>query len=908
MSLLGIRAGERRDTWAAFLTLFGLVGSHSILETARDALFLAKIAPTRLPFVFVAIAALSFAAVNAPARLGTRMSGRPALVAWTFLCAVVTLGFSVLGGALETVGLYVLYIWSTVLIGVVLVHYWTLVGGVFSITQAKRLYGVIGTGSVLGAIAGSGIASVLARHVLPARLLTAAAVGFAITSVIPALFTNSSCTPPADPKELTTGLLDNLRYVGNKPYARQVVVSMFVATACLTLADYLFKTVVADTIPKAELGSFLGEVYLALNVLSLLFQLALVSWGWKRLSLSSSLAILPVLLALGGVGVAVGGGLAAILFVKGADGGLRYSLHRTASELLFLPFAEGARRRMKAFIDVASQRGGQVAASCLILLVTALTASTRVLAVLLTALACVWVVTALLLRRPYIELFRRRLREGRPVHLGEFPELDISSLETLLSALDSDKDNEVLAALTLLEHEKRAHLVPTLILYHPSERIVIHALRMFARAERTAVIPVMDRILGHPSARVRAAIVAARSVLAPDPAALFARLLEDDESQEVRATIVVNLIASGDLHGARAEEELQALVSRGTAEARVALAEAIAHRSAVKLAHVLVTLSRADETEVRVAALTAMGRIKTVTLIPVVIEALSEERTRATAEHVLADFGDEAINELRRALEALPANAHVRWRIPHAMAAFDPKQASASLLSWLPLEAVGSVRYQIIRALEALVRRDPGLALDRALVMVTIEQTVSRAYRHLDRRALLVSGRESAPERMTNGGELLSALLRDKERDTIERLFHLFCLAFPKDDFAQVHRGLSGGKDQRATSMELIENILREPLRSAVLALVDDAPDSERVARAGRYHQPLGLSYEELLAHLLMSQSESVQDITVFHIAELGLAELRERIAQLPNPGGTRDDIALALSRFPPAEGAGGSA
>lgn len=898
MTILAIRSGEQRDTWASFLTLFGLVGSHAILETARDALFLAKIAPTRLPFVFMAVAALSLLAVNLQARLGNRLAARPALMAWTFAAAVLTLLFAAFSFALESGGLYVLYIWSTVLIGVILVHFWTLVGSVFSITQAKRLYGIIGAGSVLGAIAGSGIATVLARHLPAQNLLLAAALGFVLTAFVPVLFTSAARTAPKASGDPVPSLLENLSYLQNKPYARRVVHSMFIATVCLTLADYLFKTVVADVIPKAQLGSFLGEVYLALNVLSLVFQITLVSWAFKRLTLSSSLAILPALLLLGGVGVALGGGLAAILLVKGADGGLRYSLHRTASELLFLPFSDATRRRMKAFIDVVSQRGGQVAASFLILGVTALSAETRVLAVVLCVVALLWIFTAFALRRPYIELFRRRLREGRPSHVDEYPELDISSLESLIAALDSERDQEVLAALDILEQDKKVHLIPTLILHHPSERVVVHALRIFARADRKNVVATMDRIAKHPSPKVRAALVAAGSVLAPDPEALFARLT--DESPEVRATTAVNLVASGDIHGARAQEVLRRLLSEGSSQTRVALAEAIAHRAAGQLSDVLLTLARAEETDVRVAALSAMGRVRQSTLVPFVIGALSEERTRAVAESVLVEYGDDGLQQLRHALETLPADldkgALVRWRIPHAIAAFDPVAAAATLLAWLPLEPVGSVRYQVIRALEGIVRRHPGLALDRGAVNLTIDQTVSRAYRHLDRRTLLVAGAEAEPARKTPAGQLLATLLRDKERDATERLFRLLSLAHPKDDFAQIHRGFSGGREVRAASMELVENILSEPLRSAVLGLVDDAPDTERLSRAGKYHQSLGLDYHALLGHLLASKSEAVQDVTVFHVAELGLVELRERIAALPNPDGSREDIARALA------------
>ena len=49
--------GERRSLAAAFVTLFGLVAAHTLLETARDALFLARLPPSQLPWAYLAIAA-----------------------------------------------------------------------------------------------------------------------------------------------------------------------------------------------------------------------------------------------------------------------------------------------------------------------------------------------------------------------------------------------------------------------------------------------------------------------------------------------------------------------------------------------------------------------------------------------------------------------------------------------------------------------------------------------------------------------------------------------------------------------------------------------------------------------------------------------------------------------------------
>jgi ATP/ADP translocase len=894
--MLVMRPGERRDAWAAFLTLFGLIGSHAVLETARDALFLAKVPATQLPWVFLAVAALSFALVRFQALLGQRLTGRPALAVWTLTASAVTFAFFQLFDALGRAGVYALYVWSGVLTTLLLVHFWTLVGNIFSVTQAKRLYGFIGAGSVLGAIAGSGAASALSLAMAPQSLLAIAAGGFAVTAFVPALFQNASraadATGGAAPR-----LADNLRYVQESHYARRVVISLFVSTMCLTVADFVFKSTIAALVPKAELGAFLGTVYFALNIVSLVCQLVLVGWVLKRFTLGASLAILPALLALGGLGVALSGGLVAVLALKSADGSLRYSLHRTASELLFLPFSEEARRRVKGFMDVVGQRGGQVLASVCLLVFAALGASPRTLAVALVVLAVAWVATAVALRKPYVAIFRARLDRGRSVHFQEFPELDVASLETLISALDSQVDLEVIAALDVLERENKVHLVPALILYHPAEVVVERALAVFTHGKRKNAVHVIDRVLEHPSVRVRAAAIAARSVLAPDPQALLERL-SVEESDEVRATIIVNLIASGSIHGTDAKAKIDALLLRGSARTKIALAEAISSRGAPGFRDVLVELASATDEDVRRAAVNAMGSVTDEALLPVLIERLSDERIRQDVESVLVAYGDNGLVALRGALEARSRATSLRWRVPHAMSLFEPQVASAALLAWLPHETDGSVRYQIIRALERLVRRDATLSLDRAVLENVIDQTVSRAFRFLDASLILAEGARQQASRKTPGHELLQVLLVDKERNATERLFRLLGLAHPTEDFAEIHRGLSSTKDARATSMELIENVLDDPLRAAVVGLVDDVPGEQRLARSGKYHRALDLDYEGVLSFIIDGDSEAAADVAVFHVAELGLVSFREKIAPLTDEGGLRSDVTRALARL----------
>lgn len=864
-----MRKGERRDVWAAFLTLFALIASHSLLETARDALFLAKFPSENLPWVFLAIAALSLASVKLNARVTRGMTPQRALCSVTVVSSVVTLGFFVLARELGSWGLYALYVWSGLLATLVLAHFWDLVGARFTITQAKRLYGFIGAGSVLGAIAGSGAASLLSRGAPPSRLVLFSAVGLFVAGLLPLSFEGRTDTQPAEIEAIE--LRETLSYVLKDRYAARVVTALFLATVCLTISDYVFKSAIAAVVPKAQLGQVLGTVYFAVNLLSLLCQLGLVAFILRRMSLGAALGVLPALLIVGGLGVALSSGLAAVIALKGSDGALRYSLHRTTAELMVLPFGDEDRQRVKTFVDVIGQRGGQVLASLVLLALSAAGAPPRAAALGLVFLSVLWLASALSLREPYVAVFRARLKAGRQNHVAEFPELDVSSLETLLSAFESPNDREVLAALKVLEREHKTQLIPALLLHHPSEPVVLEVLSILARSGRKAAVATIDRITEHPSPTVRAAAIAARSVLAHDTERLRQRMA-DEPSPEVRAAITVNLIVSGEFDDTERARHSAELLKTGSSAAKQAFAEAIGRRAASGFDDVLIALLEAPELEVRRSSVVAMGNFRSPRLLPHLIDALLDEATRSEAEQALANSGDAAFDVLRERFEDTRSGQTLRWRIPAAMATCSPERALAGLTAWLPKEPDGAVRFGVLVVMERLIRLHPALSVDRTALMRSVAETLTRAYRFLDARLQLVRGAEQDPKRKTPACGLLHDLLRDKEANARGRLFRLLSLIHPSEDFGQIYRSLSVSRDHRATSLELIESILREPVRSAVLGLIDDCADELRLARAGKYHHLRTLDYESLLDQLAHGESDAVRQVARYHAAELGLS------------------------------------
>ncbi|MHC5035070.1 MAG: hypothetical protein ACYTFZ_08545, partial [Planctomycetota bacterium] len=92
-AITSVRPDERRHTFGAFLTLFGFMAGHALLETARDALFLASWSASQLPWAYLLIAVCALAVVQSQQRLLRRFETRHELTAWLGLCAAITFGF-----------------------------------------------------------------------------------------------------------------------------------------------------------------------------------------------------------------------------------------------------------------------------------------------------------------------------------------------------------------------------------------------------------------------------------------------------------------------------------------------------------------------------------------------------------------------------------------------------------------------------------------------------------------------------------------------------------------------------------------------------------------------------------------------------------------------------------------------
>lgn len=897
-NIVDLREGEGSAVLRTFLTLFGIIAGHTILETARDALFLTKLPPSRLTLVYAVLAALALVVSSFNARFVRRFGPKNALV---FSLVIAAYGTTLLHFVPQTAAaLFALYVWSGLLGTVLGVQFWMLAGQRFTVAQGKRLFGPIAAGGVLGAVVGASLAAAALAAISVSALLLVAAGLFLVTAFH---LTSSSADDArlsgAEASEAKAVLPNGiLAVVRGQPYLLQVAAFIALSTAAVLTTDYLFKSVAAATLPAADLGAFFARYYAVLNGIALVVQVAVAGRFIRNMGIGPALMVLPVLLAGGATGMLVfGGALGIAMITKGADGSLRHSLQRVATELLWMPLPAEIRDRGKALIDTVFGRLVQaIVAAVLLLLATLGLSSPRLLAALVLGLAVPWIAVTVGLRRPYLDLFRRALRRGSidPQALGS--ELDLSSVEALMEALSSRDGARVIDAMEVLNERRRSRLIPGLVLYHESPEVLVRALAILPQSgrEREDWVPLTERLLTHPAKAVR---IAAIDALGQRGAMDEIERAAEDECPSVRAHAAFYLAhreADRDPYTDPRIAELLALEGDAGRTARVALLDAIQRFEGTRWADVVLEMLGSDDAVVAEHAAMAMTRTQDDRFIPLLVARLQLRDVRAAVHEALVSHGEPAFAALVAALRDAGTEPRTRVHIPRVLAGFGTQGAADVLVEQMLVEPSGIVRYKILRGLGRLAAEHK-VKLDRALIESQMRRNLVEHLRLLSFWVPL-SRAERGPAGggarvVTGAGKLILGLLEDKQKQSLERAFRLLQIVHRNEDIRTVHATLrAGDRRRRAHALEFLDALTLPSSRADARAqadtrellrlVADDLTPEDRVARAARYlpHRPT--TYEEVVSALLREKDESLAALAAYHALEMGQADLRERVQE----------------------------
>jgi hypothetical protein len=205
-------------------------------------------------------------------------------------------------------------------------------------------------------------------------------------------------------------------------------------------------------------------------------------------------------------------------------------------------------------------------------------------------------------------------------------------------------------------------------------------------------------------------------------------------------------------------------------------------------------------------------------LVPTVIPLLAWDGVATSAIRTLRKICDRHVGQLLDSLLDPDEEFAIRRRIPRVMSACRSGRAVSGLLDALA-DRRFEVRYQSGIALSRIHERNPDLPIDRDCVFRTIERET-----RVDRK-VWVAQRLLDEETEEEGSPFHEDLLRDRATRSLEHVFTLLSLVFPREPLELAYRGLHVSDPYlRGTALEYMESILPPALRRELRPFLADEP------------------------------------------------------------------------------------
>ena len=399
-----IRREEVMPTLIAGLFFFCVLTGLMVVRPAREALGMQRgIEAVRWLFIGTVVVTLL---VNPLFGLLVSRFRRLAFISATYLFFVFGLlvFYALLVLAPASIGErtgQVFYVWFSVFNLFATMLFWALMADRFSLEQSKRLFGAIAVGGTLGAIFGPWLASVLAKPLGTAALLLIAAA-FLLLALGAAWWLTrlplDRWEPSDRPEPMVIGgsAWEGFQAVFRSPYLLAICAYVLILAVMATFIYFTRLQMVAARGTGLDMRTAtFAQIDMITQVATLVLQALVTGHLMKRLGVAVTLALLPVTAALGFIGLAIIGSLAALIALDATFRAVQRGIMRPARETLFTITPRADRYKAKAFIDTFIYRAGDVIGAQTEGLLARLGMGLAALASFAIPLAMVWMVLGL---------------------------------------------------------------------------------------------------------------------------------------------------------------------------------------------------------------------------------------------------------------------------------------------------------------------------------------------------------------------------------------------------------------------------------------------------------------------------------------------------------------------------------
>ncbi len=899
--LLTIRKEDYLNASLLFLYLFLVITALMIGKSVSTALFISRFGALQLPYAIIGQTILITFLIAGYLRLW-RVYQPPTLISSTLVL------FGVSGVVLwwlekhHVAGVVpLLYMWGGIYGGVAPVQVWTIGNCIFTTRDARRYFGFIGSGGILGFIFGGYLSKKLAPLLGAENLLPTVAV-FCVVSALLVQWIWRRNSERIVELQIESGREFSLKQsalsIWNSKYLLLITSLVTIVSLATKIVDVQFSAITEQFFrDENEMTAFFGGVYTYMGWGAFFLQLLFGGKMLDKLGIGVTVLILPLSLLTSTLAALLFTALWTAVLLRLSDQVFKHSIDKSTTELLYLPIPTDIKIQVKSFIDTVVLRGGDGVAALLLLLFTNVVplinrARPGTISWLNLPIIGLLLYVAFQIRKEYLNALRSgfKTRGLDPKDVSQYI-AEPETLEELHKYLASPEPAEILYALDILTQgeQREALLLPHLkrLLRHPAASVRLKALQMLATFSREHVVPESEALLHDEDPAIRAE--AARYVYTFTQTDILTRVqsLPDYPAHVIQGGILLNLLQQNRADNLPvARIILDGMVKNKDADGIPARIEAARVLGLIALpvkwhCH-LVDLLQDDAPEVVHQALDSAGRTQHHDFIPFLLEALADRRTQVAAREALVHFGTRIFGTLKDHLRDPAVSHNLRSHIPRVLSRIGGQEAVDILLDCLEQKDV-QLRYKILKALNRLRSADATLKFDERKILNPLFAELKQYYRYTQ---LLVSFNPTAPSSLEAGArrlDLLTTSMLERQERAMVRIFRFLGLLYAHHDIHQAFYGLRSARAQnRANTVEFLDNLLNPALRKYVLPLIDNKVTLGQRARKGRaFWKWKPLSREEALAELLRGSNRWVCACAMYAAGQLGLNGLTSSMQQL---------------------------
>jgi AAA family ATP:ADP antiporter len=876
---------------------------------ASSALFLTEFGSETLPYVYIASAIISTLTGMVYTWFEKWVSIRKLLIGTLFFLllsvSAFRLGLQYTDAHWPAFGMMA---WFTVLNALLSVEFWGLAGRLLDVRQAKRLFGLAGSGEMISSVIGGLLTPLFLRHYQTADLLIVSAIGLVLCMAVLVKITKQFGDRLTQTTSDTGESRSRFRDLVKSSYIIRIFLLYTLVIIVYYLIDFRFLDSARERYQNQdELARFFGLFFGIVQGITLLILTLATGLILSKFGVRIGMRIRPVLLTICTLLLIVttlGFGPVGMLFwmaliTKMVD--LVFSRATSAPAFLVLYQPIDTRRRIPTQVAVESMVGpiaGGLAGGLLILLQIFGPAGVAYVPFAIFILLFAWMTVSAGVYREYRRTLSEALR-GRSLEGGSLSLEEGSLVDILKAKLDGPHPGEIIYALDLLERHESEPIEPLLIdlLDHPSPEVREEVLSRVQRLELAMAFPAVKELVETENVpKVRAAALRTFCGLGEAEVIEDVAPFLDHPNPEIKLGAMEGLLHSGGIDGVLlAGQYLIDFENAKDPEERIFAARVLGEVRISSFYRPLIQLLQDENADVRQAALLAAGEMKSARLWPMVMQNLSTHLYHTPAATALVIGGDAAIPALESAFVQPGTTRELQIRIAGVCGRIRGDAAVSRLKGWIDRPDKG-IRSEVFQALRQCDFR----ALDADLIDIRrlIREEAS------DATWMLAASLDIG---MSEDLALLHTAISQEMEQVHKRCFHLLSFIYDPTFVRRAQENLLNAiGQQRAYALEVLDTTLSRDLKAILFPLLENLEPhaclnmmqehfpQKRMDLVGRLHEIIACKDRRVLPWIRTCALHAAVSRSAVECVETIQANLYD-----PNPL-VRETVAWALSRLDP--------